>query len=218
MKILVPYVEDNASFKKAIWSLEKYTPKDVEIVKIHDEARQGMSVVFNKYFTGEDDLILWHSDMYATEKWYEALQEHLSEKAFDITGMKLIYPNGLIQFYGGFIRSDGCGVHAHQHCFDIGLDEPMSCTYATWGGVYLNKEVIKAVGKIDEQFFQAYYGDVDYCMRALQAGFTVGVVPVKIIHEESKDNNQNPNLQRILSTNFNIFKAKYQNYLAEKLQ
>ncbi len=219
VKLLLPYVEEHEQFKKAVWFLRKYTPDEVEIILIHDKERKGMSKVFNDYFTGEDDLILWHADMYATEGWFQKLMGY---KDFDITGMKLVYPNGLIQHYGGFLRKIpgyGVGHHAHQHALDLFIDEPISCPFVTWGGVYLKKEVIKAVGKIDENYFQSYYGDVDYCFKARQKGFKVGVVPVKIIHEESLDTNRNKEeLDQIIKTNWAYFQAKWMKLLAGALK
>lgn len=215
VKILLPYVEEHEQFKRAVDSLRKYTPKEVEIVLIHDKERKGMSVVFNKYFTGEDDLILWHADMYATEGWYEEL---MSYDNFDITGMKLVYPDGRIQHYGGFLRkikNYGTGCHPHQFCLDIGLDEPMKSVFVTWGGCLIKKEVIKAVGKINEKYVQTYYGDVDYCLTANQKGFKVGVVPVTIVHEESLDTKKDQSgLDKTMFQNEHYFLAKWMDVLS----
>ncbi len=219
VKLLLPFVEAHEQFKRAVDSLRKYTPSEVEIVLIQDKERRGMTTVFNEYFTGEDDLILWHADMYATEGWYEKLMSYLAFKpTFDIMGMKLVYPNGTIQHYGGFLRklkNYGIGFHPHQFCLDIGLDKPLECPFVTWGGVYIKKEVIKKIGKIDEKYFQTYYGDVDYCFKAHQKGFKIGVVPVTIIHEESLDNKKNKEeLNKILFHNEEYFKAKWMDVLS----
>jgi len=222
VKLLLPYVEEHEQFKRAVDSLRKYTPSEVEIVLIHDKERRGMSTVFNDYFTGEDDLILWHADMYATEGWYEKL---MSYNNFDITGMKLVYPNGLIQHYGGFLRKIphrpqyGIGFHPHQFCLDLHFDKPMESAFVTWGGCYIKKEVIQAVGKLDEKYIQAYYGDVDYCFTAHQKGFKVGVVPVTIIHEESLDTKKNQEeLDKILAHNESYFMAKWMDVLSSTIK
>lgn len=207
MKILLPYIEEHEKFKQAVQTLKLFTPKEIEIITIKDEKREGMCPVFNKYFTGEEDLILWHADMYAKEGWYDNLMKFYNE--FDIIGMKLLYPDGLIQHYGGAIRANGVCFHPHQFCLDVGLDKPNSCAFVTWGGVLIKKEVIKKIGKIDEQFYQAYYGDVDYCLRARKEGFKIGVVPVSLIHEESLDTKKNPKLNEIMQQNYSLFAAKW---------
>ena len=207
MKILLPYVEEHPTFKKAKFLLEKYTPKDVEIIYIKDEKREGMSKVLNPYFDGSDDLIIWHADMMATENWYAKLMS--VPNAFGIVGTKLVYPNGLIQHYGGWIRVDGFGFHPHQGCLDYGFDAPLFPAFVTWGGVLIRKEVIQKIGKMDEQFYQVYYGDVDYCMRAKQNGFQIAVVPIKLIHEETADNKNNKKLNEIMKRNHDIFVAKW---------
>lgn len=214
-KILLPYVEEHAIFKKCKLFLEKYTPKDVEIVYLKDEKKKGMSVMINPYFDGKDDVIIWHSDLMATEGWYEKLMSYKVVLDAGIIGCKLVYPNGLIQHYGGWIRSDGVCFHPHQGCLDIGFEDEMFPVFATWGGVLITKEVIEKIGKMDEQFVQTYYGDVDYCLRAKQANFGVAVVPVKLIHEESLDTKQNkPKLQELLIRNLNIYMSKWMPLLA----
>lgn len=218
VKILLPYVEEHPTFKKCKFFLEKYTPKEVEIVYIHDKKKQGMTKVMNPYFTGEDDLIIWHSDLMATENWYDELYAEIMTYKPAIIGMKLVYPNNVIQHYGGWIRADGICYHPHQNCLDIGFDCPVEPVFATWGGVYISKEVIKKVGKMDEQFEQMYYGDVDYCLRTRHEGFKVVVVPVKLIHEESLDTKKNRDkLNQLLMKNAQIFQAKYMPILAGAL-
>ena len=215
-KILLPYVKEHQIFKKCKFLLEKYTPKDVEIIYIKDEKRKGMSVMINPYFDGKDDLIIWHSDLMATPEWYDKLKLFVElNSACGIFGMKLVYPNGLIQHYGGWIRADGVCFHPHQGCIDYGFTETQLPAFVTWGRVLIRKEVIQKIGKIDEQFEQTYYGDVDYCMRAREANFLTCVVPIKLIHEESLDTKQNKTkLNELLMKNHHIFIAKWMSVLA----
>lgn len=211
MKILLPYVEKHATFKKCKFLLEKYTPKDVQIIYIKDDKRQGMSKVLNPYFDGTDDIIVWHSDLMATPEWYDKLMFAKEEySACGIIGTKLVYPNNIIQHYGGWIRADGVCYHPHQGCINYGCDEAHTCVWVTWCGVLIRKEVIQKIGKLDEQFEQTYYGDVDYCMRARNANFGICVAPVKLIHEESLDTRKDSKkLAELVMKNMNIFLAKW---------
>jgi len=213
MKVILPYVEEHEKFKKAIWSLKHYSP-ELEVVAIKDEKREGADKIFSDCFEKYDeDLILWHSDMYATENWLQSLKSYYD--MFDIIGTKLAYPDGSIQFYGGFIRKDGVAMHPHQFFIDRDLNEPLKCTFVTFGGCLIKKEVFKKIGRMDSQFYPTYYGDVDYGLRALKEGFRVGVVPVKLIHEESYDNKQDrKKLQELMTRNYNKFMAKWMSELA----
>lgn len=215
VKILLPYVEEHATFKKCKFLLEKYTPKEVEIIYIQDDGRKGMTKVINPYFDGKDDLIIWHADLMATEGWYDKLKLYIEmNSAIGIFGMKLVYPNNVIQHYGGWIRADGVCFHPHQGCIDYGLDDPIDCAWVTWCGVFIRKEVIQKIGKLDEQFEQTYYGDVDYCLRA-GLSFGIEVLPIKLIHEESLDTQKNSKkLMELVMKNNNIFIAKWMPVLA----
>ena len=219
MKILLPYVEEHPTFKKCKFFLEKYTPKEVEIIYIHDEKKQGMTKVINPYFDGTDDVIIWHSDLIATKGWYDLLKHFMEQfPACGIIGTKLVYPNNLIQHYGGWVRADGVCFHPHQGCLDYGFEFPLSPVFVTWGGVLIRKEVIQAIGKMDEQFEQTYYGDVDYCMRANECNFQIMVVPIKLIHEESLDTKKDSTkLNNLLMKNHHIFTAKWMSILTGAL-
>lgn len=216
VKLLLPYVEEHPTFKKCKFLLEKYTPKEVEIIYIHDEKKEGMTKVINPYFDGTDDLIIWHSDLMASPEWYNKLKLFSElNPACGIIGMKLVYPNNLIQHYGGWIRGDGICFHPHQGCIDYCFTEVQLPVFVTWGGVLIRKEVIQKVGKMDEQFEQTYYGDVDYCMRANDANFLVAVVPIKLIHEESLDTKKDQNkLNELLMKNHHIFVSKWMGVLS----
>lgn len=213
MKVILPYVEEHAKFKKAVWSLEKYSP-ELEVIKIKDEKREGADKIFSDCFKKYDeDLIIWHSDMYATKGWLDKLKEYYD--LFDIIGCKLVYPNDLIQFYGGYLKAGGIACHPHQFLMDIGLDKPMECLFVTFGGCLIKKKVFKKLGEMDSQFYPTYYGDVDYCLRARKEGFKIGVVPVKLIHEESFDNRKNPELQNLVQRNHARFVNKWMSNLED---
>ena len=61
-----------------------------------------------------------------------------------------------------------------------------------------------------------YYIDADFCVRARKEGFTVGVVPVELIHSEGEDQlkvrSQTETL-RLQVDGHNKFKTKHMDYL-----
>lgn len=183
------YIAEDEKLKLCLESLKKYSP-DLEIDKIKIEPTEKTDALdeYNKYFESEkfvDDVIIWHPDMLATEGWYETLKTFYH--CFDVVGCKMIYPNRLVQHYGGALRHDGVGCHPHQGLLNIGLNEPLSCAYVTGPSMVIKKKVYEKIGGFDSQFFKGYYGDVDFCFKAREAGFTVGVVPVTIVHAEGAD-------------------------------
>jgi len=55
-------------------------------------------------------------------------------------------------------------------------NEVVEATYGTGCGMLVRREVIEAIGCLDDRFFM-YYEDADYCRRATQQGFRVLCIP-----------------------------------------
>ena len=221
MKAVIVYLNENERLKRAIDSLKLHSPQvKIDTIKVENPSEKTDPLdELNKYFQSDrftEDVIVWHPDMYATSGWYENLLKHYD--AFDVLGCKMIYPNGILNHYGGCISFNGIGVHPHQGCLNIGLTNPLESAYVTGPGTVIKKKVIEKMGHpvFDKQFFKGYYGDVDFCFRARELGFTVGVLPVDIIHEEGVDSvKKRPKwkTQELQALHNKIFQAKWMNVL-----
>ncbi|MHA1150980.1 MAG: hypothetical protein ACTSR8_22390 [Promethearchaeota archaeon] len=225
MKIIMSYLQEDEKLKTCLHSLKKYSP-NVEIVKLHSDPKKTKSSehAFDTYFEEhgmDDDYMIWHPDMIATEGWYEKLMEYYD--LFDVIGCKLVYPNGLIQHYGGAlypgqtIAGPGAvGGHPHQHSMNIGLNEPLSCPYVTGPSMVVKKKVWEKLKGWDHSYW--CYIDADFCIRALKEGFTVGVVPVTLIHSEGEDQLKKRTKEynaKLLSEGCVIFTSKHMDYLSK---
>ena len=216
MKILIVYLKENENLQECLESLKKYSP-DLEIIKKKaDPTKTKVSEeLYQEYFNSpefDEDVMIWHPDMIATENWYEDLLLYYYD--FDVVGVKLIYPNGLINHYGGAIRYDGVGFHPHQYSFDIGLKNPLETAFVTGPGMVVKKKVWQKIKSYDFQFQQ--YIDVDFCFQAREEGFSVGVVPIKLIHLEGVEGfkQRDPALQaQMLKDYHSKFVAKWMNVL-----
>jgi len=214
MKILIAYLN---KLDFALESLRKFSP-DIEIVKfkVNPKKTKVVEEIFTEYLNSDkftEDVMIWHPDMQATENWYEELMKYYDE--FDVIGCKLVYPNGLIQHYGGAIMSDGRGCHPHQYMKNIGLTKPQEVAYVTGPGMVIKKKVWEKC-KFDFQF--NYYIDTDFCFQAREKGFSVGVVPVEIIHYEGEETLNIPlyEIKRKLKESHNKFVAKWMYRLVNK--
>ncbi len=185
MKILIVYLEEDDKLKRCLKSLEgcKY-----EVVKLKaDPSKTNIcEEVIQEYLNSDkftEDVMIFHPDMMAIKGWDTVLDAYIDK--FDVVGMKVLYPNGIVNHYGGAIRMDGIGFHPHQFSFDIGLDEPLSTAFVTGPGMIIKKKVWDKIKSYDFQF--EHYIDVDFCFQAREKGFTIGVVPVPVIHWEGED-------------------------------
>jgi hypothetical protein len=128
------------------------------------------------------DVLLLNDDIIFMDGWHKCITEGVG----DIRGFKLLYdPGFVIQHAGGCIARDFTTRHVGQHCWDLGQFQIISIMpYVTFGAVFIKKEVLDKVGRLS-QFSKIFFEDVDYCIRAWEAGFTVFYNPISLIHNEA---------------------------------
>ena len=106
-----------------------------------------------------------------------------------IVGAQLLYPDGRIQFGGTVRNRDAPEWFDHRYRFKPGDWGPAAQTSpalaVTGACMYVRREVIERVGMLDERYPMAYE-DVDWCLRAWQAGYRVRYFPIaRLVHHES---------------------------------
>jgi GT2 family glycosyltransferase len=140
--------------------------------------------------SAEHDVVVMNSDVLALRGWLASLQFAASRnEQTGIVGPKLLYNNNRIQF-GGTVRNRTAPEwFDHRHRFrpaDWGPANIAQPVLAVCGAcMYIRREVIERTGLLDESYPMAYE-DVDYCLRAWQAGFRVVYWPdSELVHLES---------------------------------
>jgi GT2 family glycosyltransferase/glycosyltransferase involved in cell wall biosynthesis len=138
----------------------------------------------------EHDVVLLNSDTVPRRGWLAALQyASQTEPGIGIVGAKLLYPDGRIQ-YAGTVRNLGAPEwFDHRYRFkpaDFGPAEVAGPTVAATGAcMYITRSALDAVGEFDERYPMAFE-DVDYCLRAWEAGYEVAYAPTaQLVHLES---------------------------------
>jgi GT2 family glycosyltransferase len=138
----------------------------------------------------ERDVVVLNSDMEARAGWLACLQYAASDgDDIGIVGARLLYPDGRIQF-AGTVRNLGAPEwFDHRYRFkpeDWGPAGLASPALAVTGAcMYVKRETIERIGLLDERYPMAYE-DVDWCLRAWQAGYRVLYFPAaSLYHHES---------------------------------
>jgi GT2 family glycosyltransferase len=138
----------------------------------------------------EGDVVLLNSDVEARPGWLACLQYAASqEEDVGIVGAQLLYPDGRIQFGGTVRNRDAPEWFDHRYRFKPEGWGPACqagpALAVTGACMYVRREVIERVGLLDERYPMAYE-DVDWCLRAWQAGFRVLYFPAaRLVHHES---------------------------------
>ena len=136
------------------------------------------------------DVILLNSDTEALDGWLEALLHAASmHDQVGIVGARLLYPDRTIQSAGtcrNLLQPDWFDHYYRFQPAFFGPDNVPSYLFATTGACMLiRRRVLDAIGQLDDGYAMAFE-DVDFCLRAIQAGFRVLYDPdATLIHHES---------------------------------
>jgi GT2 family glycosyltransferase len=157
------------------------------------EQNAGFAVNVNRGLRATDpqrDVVVLNSDMQARTGWLACLQYAASqEDDVAIVGARLLYPDGRIQF-AGTVRNTGAPEwFDHRYRFkpaDWGPAAMPGPVLAVTGAcMYVRRVAIERIGLLDERYPMAYE-DVDWCLRAWQAGMRVMYFPgASLYHHES---------------------------------
>jgi GT2 family glycosyltransferase len=166
--------------------------KGVELV-LGDE-RRGFAANVNRGLAalrpGEDAMLL-NSDVIAHGGWLERLQYGAyRDPTAGILGPKLLYPDGTIQSAGTIRNRDAPEWFDHAHRFKPADHAPANVVQPylamTGAALYVKRRTLDAIGRLDEGYGMAYE-DVDWCLRAWEAGEKVVYYPpASLTHLESK--------------------------------
>lgn len=155
-----------------------------------NEHNFGYSITCNKGLdlAEGDVLVLLNQDTEAHPGWLDALVEAIkSDRKVGIVGGKCLYPGGDIQHAGGYLDARGAGYHYGYGEKDEGqYERRREVEFVTGANLAISRLALDAIGKLDEGYAPAYFEDVDWCLRARDAGFRVLYEPRAVItHKEA---------------------------------
>jgi GT2 family glycosyltransferase len=134
-------------------------------------------------------LVLLNQDTRVRPNWLRVLSDALQDHKIGVAGCKIFYPDGeTIQHAGTWIEWPlGLPHHYGQGERDTGAwDTPRTVEYVTGAAMAFRRDVLEHIGPLDEEFWPAYFEDVDFCFRAREAGYEVWYIPdAVLVHEET---------------------------------
>ena len=140
-----------------------------------------------------DALLFLNNDVEVREAgWLAEMVECLAFADTGIVGARLLYPNGLLQHAGVIV---GLGDAAGHWYVGDPAEEPgpmgrlavrQTLTAVTAACMLVTRACFTALGGFDEHAFAIAYNDVDFCIRARQAGYrTVWTPFATLTHHEA---------------------------------
>jgi len=181
---------DNSHGKLSHRDVEKFvTDVPLKIITYPENYNfSRMNNLASQQATG-DYLILLNDDTEViSPDWIEAMLEHAQRPEVGVVGVKLLYPDDTIQHGGVFLVDSGGGARHAFRYFQKDADGYMgllkvirNCSSVTFGCVMIPKEVYRRLGGLDENL--AVEGnDVDFCLRAIEAGYLIVWTPFSILY------------------------------------
>jgi len=133
-----------------------------------------------------ENILIINNDTIAKSDMISQLLYEMDHKEIGVVGPLILYHSNPQKIWssGGYIdRSVLMPIDSH-HRKEI-LDEPIYRTFLSGCCLLLKKSLIESIGLFDERFF-LYFEDLDYCLRIMQSGWRMKVVPsAKLLHKVS---------------------------------
>jgi GT2 family glycosyltransferase len=188
---------DNGSSDPATHALMRTLERrDSRIRFVAYEAPFNYSSINNfgaRHARGEHLLLLNNDTEIIEAPWLRALLEHSQRPEVGVVGAKLLYSDSRIQHAGVIVGIGGVAGHAHllQPCDHPGyfsraqLQQNLSAV--TFACAMTRREVFEQLGGLNESDLAIAFNDIDYCLRAREAGYLVVYTPYAMLyHHESK--------------------------------
>lgn len=138
-----------------------------------------------------DLVVMLNDDVTVIEPdWLTLLAHHAMRPEIGAVGAKLVYPNGSIQHAGVVLgMMDGCG-HAGRGQFATPVwpftNMTRNVSAVTGACMAVRREVFDKLGGFDDAF-PVNYNDVDFCLRAIDAGYRNVFEPRALLrHDECR--------------------------------
>jgi GT2 family glycosyltransferase/glycosyltransferase involved in cell wall biosynthesis len=136
-------------------------------------------------------LLLLNDDCVVSPGWIDALVDTERRRiSCGLVGGTLLHPDGSLQEAGSCLWSDGttsCVGDGLQPGF-MGFERRVD--YCSGGCLLVRKDVWDKLGGFDENYYPAYYEDVDFCLRAAEAGSETWYQPHSVVtHTRSSSTN-----------------------------
>jgi len=204
VKIITPYInpKEIKKHKEHYWEYDIYYEQDT--------AGIGPDLMFQKMWNKfpDDDIFILHSDMFMKDTdWLSKVLKYTNKyPEAGMFGCLLLYPlkdekgdyfiqsaggkftDGKPDHYGSGIVVENKSTFKEELETDTGeYDSVREVAWTTFGGCYIRRSFINAVGSFSPEYEWAYNRDVDFCLAARSVGQKIYQIPVRIMHSESKD-------------------------------
>ena len=203
--VITPYV-----FEEEIKKLKSIIPWELDWILERDNVPIGPDMMYQRLWKQCDtDIFIFNADMTpipGKERWWEEIEEYATQLPdAGIIGCKLLYPlrdenekyyiecaggkfeNGKPDHYGSGIDIGNRIAFKTPEVDEGQYDKVREVAWYTFGGIFIRRDVLNAIGDFDPEYEWSYNRDVDYCLQVREKGWKIYQVPTPLMHYQSKD-------------------------------
>ncbi|HEX4480920.1 MAG TPA: glycosyltransferase [Rudaea sp.] len=188
---------DNASAEPATHRLmERLSQCDARVRFVRHDAPFNFSAINNAGAAqahGEHLVFLNNDTEVISGQWLRAMLEHSQRDEVGVVGAKLLYSDNTIQHAGVILGLGGMAGHshlmqpAHHHGYFSRPQLVQNLSAVTFACAMTRTSVFEQLHGLNETELAVAFNDVDYCLRAREAGYLVVYTPyAELYHHESK--------------------------------
>jgi len=187
---------DNGSGAATAQTMRELEQRDARVRFVRYDAPFNYSAINNyaaRQARGAHLLFLNNDTQVINPEWLRALLEHSQRAEVGVVGAKLLYPDNTIQHAGVIIGLGGVAGHSHllspgnHHGYFSRPQLIQNLSAVTFACAMTRRDVFEQLGGLNETDLGIAYNDVDYCLRAREAGYLVVYTPyAQLYHHESK--------------------------------
>jgi len=141
---------------------------------------------------GEYLLLLNNDTAVLHPDWLDVMVGHAQRPEVGVVGARLLYQDGTLQHAGVVLGLCGCADHLFTHSPIEGAGAPeralleQNFSAVTGACMLVRKSVYDELGGLDEERFKVWLNDIDFCLRAGEAGYLVVWTPhATLLHDGS---------------------------------
>jgi GT2 family glycosyltransferase len=187
---------------------------------IRNEQNRGFPIACNQGIRGAcgQVIVLLNNDTIVSPLWLERMEAHF--KNYDVVGPLTNYISGPQQLIFSPALETGKIFEASENIYQKNLGRSAPFFRLVFFCVAIKREVIDKIGLLDEQFSPGNFEDDDFCLRAIDAGFRLGIAEDVLIFHKGSATHKSENLDHanLLKTNAEKFQVKWSAEKYEKLK
>lgn len=186
--------------------LRELEKRDRRVRFVRYESPFNFSAIVNfgaRHAHGEHFLLLNNDTEVLRAEWLRAMLEHSQRDEVGVVGARLLYPDDTVQHAGVVIDRTVVAMHPFQytpghHPGYAALPHLLhNVSAVTFACAMTRRDVFERLGGMDETHLPVCFNDVDYCLRAREAGYVIVYTPYAVLrHFESKSRGIDDHLAR----------------------